>query len=250
MGASIAVLYGVVSYLLFLVAFLYAIGFTGNFIVPKGIDDGAAGSMAMAIIVNIVLLLIFALQHNIMARPAFKRWWTKFVPQSVERSTFVLFASLALLLLYWQWQPMTGSVWSVQAELWRTILWVVFALGWAIVLVSTFMIGHFELFGLTQVFNKMTGKVEGAAAFKEPGFYKIVRHPIMVGFIVAFWATPDMTAGHLLFAVVTTAWILISIQLEERDLIVMLGMAYTEYRKRVPALIPFTKFGGGKDTQD
>jgi len=166
-------------------------------------------------------------------------------PMSVERSTFVLFASLFLVLLYWQWQPMTGTVWSVAEPVWRMVLWVIFAIGWGIVLLSTFMIGHFDLFGLNQVFLNWRRQEPPAPEFKEPGFYKFVRHPIMVGFIIAFWATPDMTTGHALFAAVITIYVLIAIRLEERDLIAMLGEAYTSYRERVPALVPFTKRGRG-----
>ena len=243
MSKSLAFLYGAVAYLVFLLAFLYAIGFTGNVLVPKGIDDGAVGPVGQAILINVVLLGLFAIQHSVMARPGFKRWWTRIVPEAIERSTFVLFASLLLLLLYWQWRPMTGTVWSVTGSTSSTILWAVFGVGWIVVLLSTFMIGHFHLFGLTQVSDNLRGSEPEPATFKSPGFYKLVRHPIMVGFIIAFWATPEMTTGHLLFAAVTTVYILIAIQLEERDLAEMLGNAYVEYRTRVPALIPFTKRG-------
>ena len=238
MGRIFSFIYGSIAYLLFLVAFLYAIGFVGNLVVPKSIDGIGDAPLLTAIIINVVLLTIFALQHSIMARPGFKRWWTQFVPKSVERSTYVLLASLALIFLYWQWQPMNTIIWSVQNDIGVAALWVFFALGWLIVLLSTLMIGHFELFGLQQVYLKLKGEEPAAPEFKEPGFYKLVRHPIMSGFIIAFWAIPTMTAGHLLFAVVTTAYILVAITLEERDLISMLGNSYNDYKQRVPKLIP------------
>jgi protein-S-isoprenylcysteine O-methyltransferase Ste14 len=241
MGKAIALLYGLVCYLIFFVTFLYAIGFTGNFIVPKGIDDGVEGPLVLSIIVNLALMGLFAVQHSVMARPGFKKWWTNYIPSPIERSTYVLLTSLALILLYCLWQPMTGTVWSVTEPALRNVIWGIFAIGWCVVLLSTFMIGHFDLFGVQQVLLHMQGKKTPKPKFKEPGFYKLVRHPIMTGFIIAFWATPDMTMGHLLFAVVTTAYILIAIQLEERDLIALLGNAYVNYRKRVPALIPFIK---------
>lgn len=243
MGKGLAFLYGAMAYLVFLLAFLYAIGFTGNLIVPKGIDSGTVGPMGQAILVNVLLLGLFAIQHTIMARPGFKRWWTRIVPQSIERSTFVLLASLILLLVFWQWRPMTGDVWSVSDPAVRTILWSVFGFGWIVVLLSTFMIGHFHLFGLKQVSDNLRGAEPKPPIFKTPGLYQLIRHPIMLGFIIAFWATPDMTMGHLLFAAVTTVYILIGVQFEERDLVAMLGEEYTQYRKRVPALIPFTKRG-------
>jgi len=243
MAKGLAFLYGAVAYLVFLVAFTYAIGFTGNVLVPKGIDAGTVGPVGQAILVNVLLLGLFAIQHSVMARPAFKRWWTKIVPKPIERSTYVLLASLILLLLYWQWRPMTGTVWSVTGSISSTILWAVFGFGWVVVLLSTFMIGHFDLFGLKQVLMNLRGQEPEPASFKSPGFYKLIRHPIMVGFIIAFWATPEMTTGHLLFAGVTTAYILIAIQLEERDLEEMLGQAYVDYRARVPGLIPFIKRG-------
>ncbi len=238
MGKALGFLYGLVCYVIFFVTFLYAVGFVGNLVVPKGIDTGTPGPMVEAIIVNVILLGLFAIQHSVMARPGFKLWWTKLVPEQVERSTYVLLASLLLLLLYWQWQPIGQVVWSVENEIGVAVLWAVFALGWLIVLLSTLMIGHFELFGLQQVFLKLTGREQAPIEFKEPGFYKFVRHPIMLGFIIAFWAIPTMTAGHLLFAAVTTAYILVGITLEERDPMAMLGNSYNDYKQRVPALFP------------
>lgn len=233
-----AIGYGVTSYLVFLVAFLYAIGFVGNFVVPRTVDDAIAASTVEAVIVNLVLLSVFAVQHSVMARPAFKRWWTRYVPQPVERSTYVLLASLALFLLYWQWRTMPAVVWDVESTAGQLILWILFWLGWAIVLSSTFMINHFDLFGLRQVYLAWRGQ-----PYTEPGFrtvllYRLVRHPIMLGFIVAFWAVPTMTAGHLLFAAVSTAYIVVATQLEERDLVSGMGQEYRDYRDRVSMLLP------------
>ncbi len=241
MGRFIAFLYGLVAYAVFFVAFLYAIGFVENMLVPKSIDSGATGPIVEAVIVNLVLMSIFAIQHSVMARPQFKRWWTRFVPASVERTTYVLLASLALLLLCWQWRPMPSVVWHVNnLELASAIIGLSFV-GWLIVLTSTFLINHFELFGLHQVTNNLAGRPMAAPRFRTPLYYKFVRHPLYLGFIIAFWATPTMSAGHLLFAAVTTAYIVVGALLEERDLIEVFGDEYRRYRQRVSMLIPWRR---------
>jgi protein-S-isoprenylcysteine O-methyltransferase Ste14 len=238
MAGLFAAIYGIVAYGLFLVTILYAIGFVGNWVVPKSIDTGAAGPLIESLIVDTMLLGLFAVQHSVMARQGFKRWWTRFMPPSVERSTFVLFSNLALLLLYWQWQPIPMPIWTVQNPIIANALVATSLFGWVLLVVSTFMLSHFELFGLTQVFARLFGKDLPAAQFHTPLLYRVVRHPIYLSFLLAFWATPSMTAGHLLFAVATTGYILIAIQLEERDLIGMFGDQYRSYRQRVSMLIP------------
>jgi len=238
-GRIAAFVYGVASYLFFFVTFLYAMGFVEGMIVPKTIDNGAASSLTQALIVNLVLMSIFAIQHSVMARPQFKRWWTTFVPRSVERTTYVLLASLALALLVWQWQPMPAVVWQIADPGLAMAVTVLSFIGWLIVLSSTFLINHFELFGLHQVANNLTGRAMPAPRFRTPLFYAFVRHPIYLGFIIAFWAAPTMTQGHLLFAAVTTAYIFVGIWLEERDLIAVFGDEYRRYRQRVSMLLPW-----------
>lgn len=245
MKRALALLYGALAYALFLVAFVYAIGFVGNLVVPKGIDDGTATSTGLALLINAGLLALFAVQHSVMARPAFKRWWTRIVSPTVERSTYVLSASIVLLLLYALWRPLPSVIWAVQAPAGVATLWTLFALGWLIVLLSTFMIGHFELFGLTQVWLNLRDRIPAPDRFRMPGFYRLVRHPIMVGFLIAFWATPVMTAGHLLFAIATTGYILIAVQLEERDLIAHFGDTYRRYKTEVPAFVPLRRAARG-----
>lgn len=241
MKRALIFLYGLICYVMFLATFLYAIGFIGDIFVPKTIDSGAAGPIGMAIVIDAVLLTIFALQHSVMARPEFKKWWTRFIPKSMERSTFVLFANLALVLLYWQWRPIPAVVWSVQSHWAQILIRAIYAAGWFILLTGTFMISHAHLFGLKQVYEKLTKKEVSAPQFMQPGYYKYIRHPLMLGFIISFWAAPVMTVGHLLFAAASTGYILVALQLEERDLIKFFGEKYIEYKKRVPMFIPFTK---------
>ena len=241
MSKVASVTYGVLTYTLFLCTFLYAIAFVGNFPVPRTIDSGDPGPLVPALLINTVLLCIFAIQHSVMARPGFKHWWTKFVPHAVERTTYVLLASLALVLLFWGWQPMPDPVWTVTNPAGTTILLAICWAGWALVLLSTFLINHFELFGLRQVYLRLRDRTAPPPVFRTPFVYKRVRHPIYLGFLMAFWATPSMTAGHLLFAIGTTGYVLIGIALEERDLIALFGDQYRQYRTQVSMLIPLPR---------
>jgi protein-S-isoprenylcysteine O-methyltransferase Ste14 len=234
-----SLIYGIVCYLIFLVTFLYAIGFVGDLLVLKTIDSGPQVPWGKALAVDLLLLGLFAIPHSVMARPGFKRWWTRFVPPPVERSTYVLVSSMLLALLYWQWRPISGSLWEVH-PLWAvSALWGLFAAGWLIVLISTFLIDHFDPFGLRQVFLHAAGKPYSPVRFRAPALYRIVRHPIMLGFIIAFWATPVMSWGHLLFAVMTTAYIFVGVRLEEHDLRAVFGACYDQYRQRVSMLVPW-----------
>jgi len=230
--------YGTVSYLLFLATFSYAAAFIGNIAVGQTIDGTPQVPFGQALLINVALLGLFAVQHSVMARPAFKRWWTTFVPKPIERSTYVLFSSAALLVLFHKWQPMGGIIWDVQSEAGRIALYGLFGLGWLVVLVATFLINHFDLFGMRQVWLYLRGQPYTQLGFMTPGFYRFVRHPLYLGFLIGFWATPTMTVAHLVFALMTTAYILIAIQLEEGDLIRALGTTYAEYRRQVPMLIP------------
>jgi protein-S-isoprenylcysteine O-methyltransferase Ste14 len=233
--------YGVVCYAVFFATFLYAVGFIGGFGVPSTLDGPAREPLAKGLAINAALLGLFAVQHSVMARRWFKERWTRIVPTPIERSTYVLFSSLALILLFWQWRPLGGMVWSVEDPVGRIALRALFAFGWGLVLVSTFLINHFDLFGLRQVWLFLRGKPYTTLHFGEPGPYRFVRHPLYVGWFFAFWATPVMTYAHFVFAVATTAYILVAIRFEERDLIAEHGASYEDYRRRVPMLVPFTK---------
>ncbi len=237
----IILLFSTLAYVTFLGAFLYAVGFTGGLWVPKGIDDGALTSTSNALMVNLLLLSAFAIQHSVMSRPAFKRWWTRIVHPAAERSTYVLLTNALLALIYWQWRPLPESVWNLTGGVWDTVLTALFWAGWGIVFVSSFLIDHFELFGLKQGVFHARGVPMPKSVFRETVFYTWVRHPIMLGFIIAFWSAPVMSQGHLLFAGVTTAYILVAIRLEERDLAAALGSEYRAYQKRTSMLLPIPK---------
>ena len=241
MKRVLAFAYGVVCYVVFLAVFVYLIGFVGDFLVPRSVDAGPQAPLTTAILVDVGLLALFALQHSVMARQGFKKRWTRLVPWHVERSTYVLAASVVLALVMWGWRPIPGQVWSVESAAGVAVLWSLFGLGWAVVLVSTFLIDHFRLFGLKQVWTHLRGRDLEPPRFQTPGFYRYVRHPLYVGFLLAFWCVPTMTWGHLLFAGVWTSWILLAIRLEERDLVRFHGEAYEAYRERVRALLPFPR---------
>jgi methanethiol S-methyltransferase len=236
-----AFIYGLACYAIFFVTFLYAIGFIGNFLVPKSIDSASIVPLGQALLVNVGLLGFFGLQHSGMARQEFKTWWTTIVPKPVERSTYVLFSSLCLITLFYFWQPLGVTIWNVENSIFRNLLYTFFGFGWLLVLLSTFLINHFDLFGLRQVYLYLRGQDYTPLHFSTPGAYNFVRHPLYLGWFFAFWSTPTMTVAHLVFAVLTTAYILVAIQLEEKDLVKIHGQAYIDYRDRVPMLIPFSR---------
>ncbi len=233
--------YGAAAYLLFLAAFLYLIAFVGNFAVPRSVDRGLTAPLAEAMPINAALVALFGIQHSVMARPGFKRWWTRFVPSAIERSTYVLFSSVVLALLYWQWRTMPTVIWDVRMPAARGVLWALFWLGWAIALLATFLINHFDLFGLRQVYLASRQQPYTSIEFRVRLLYRVVRHPLMLGMVIAFWAAPVMTAGHLLFSIGMTGYILIATQLEERDLIAALGHQYADYRREVSMLLPIPR---------
>jgi methanethiol S-methyltransferase len=231
-------LYGLVSYALFLAVFVYAIGFIGGFYTPTSLDGAPGRPLIEALAIDLGLLALFAIQHSVMARPAFKRWWTRVIPEAAERSTYVLASSLALVALFAFWEPIGGLVWDVSGGAARTAVIGLYAFGWALLLYTTFLIDHFDLFGLAQVWRNLTGKYYRPPQFRTPSLYRVVRHPLYVGWLVIFWAAPTMTVAHLVFAVMTTAYILIAIRLEERDLVTAFGDDYVTYRERTPMLVP------------
>jgi len=247
-GRITGFVYGVVCYLIFLGTFLYAVGFVGNLIVPKSIDSGPQGPLARALLINAGLLGLFAIQHSLMAREWFKRAWTRLIPPQAERSTYVLLASLCLGLLFWQWQPIGGVIWSVENTTARLAISLLCAMGWLTVLATTFWINHFDLFGLRQVYLWLRGRQYTPVSFRTPGPYRLVRHPLYLGFLIAFWSTPTMTAAHLVFAIATTGYILLAIQFEEKDLVRSHGKAYRNYRDQTSMIIPMPPVRRSLDT--
>ena len=238
MNRYLAIGYAAASYALFLVTFGYLVGFIADFGVPRTVSHGITAPPLEAVLINVALLGVFAIQHSVMARPTFKRWWTRFVPEQIERSTYVLLSSAVLVLMFWQWRSMSAPIWDITSVAGRLVVWALFWLGWAIALTSTFLINHFDLFGLRQVYLAWRGKPYTDIGFRVRLLYGAVRHPLLLGFVIAFWAAPTMTAGHLLFAVVNTGYMLLAIQLEERNLVAALGDQYRDYRRDVPMLVP------------
>lgn len=241
MGRVISFLYGIIGHVGFLLVFMYLIGFLANFAVPKSVDSGQTGPFGQALLINVLLLALFGVQHSVMARQGFKQWWTKIVPQHIERSTYVVISDLLVILLIWQWRPMTDVVWNVEHPTGILVLWTLFGLGWAIIVLASFMINHFDLLGTRQVYLHLQGKEYTILPFKITGFYKYIRHPLMLGWITAFWSTPNMTVGHLVFAIGTTVYILIAIQIEEKDLVKFHGESYKKYQREVGMILPLKK---------
>ena len=230
--------YGVLCYFVFLAVFLYAIGFIGGFLTPTSLDGQPDRPLGLALAIDLGLLGLFAIQHSVMARPAFKRWWTRFVPEAAERSTYVLLSSLALVALFVYWAPIGGVIWNVSNVIARDFVFGLYIFGWLLLLYTTFLIDHFDLFGLKQVWRRLGEQVYRAPQFHTPSLYKLVRHPLYIGWLIIFWATPTMTTAHLIFALMTTAYILIAIQFEERDLVTAFGKQYLDYKQRTPMLLP------------
>jgi protein-S-isoprenylcysteine O-methyltransferase Ste14 len=250
MKRFMVLIYGVFSYVVFLGVFLYLAAFIGNFWVPRSMDSEAVAPLWLACTIDVLLIAVFGLQHSVMARPGFKQWWTKFVPEPIERSTYVMFTNAALILMFALWQPLGGNIWVVEDPMFRAAVWGLWAFGWFTVLLATFLINHFDLFGLRQVWLYFRGKPYTHLAFRTPGLYRIVRHPLYVGWIMAFWATPTMSLTHLVFSLGMTAYILVAIPFEERDLLTYHGKRYADYRRKVAMLIPGLRKGGGMPQEE